>query len=71
MPVAVPFAMGAVLTILLTSVLLWPRLKGTAIDRETALGNERERLIPYLPGDTVTGVDIASGVIEGEWFVDE
>ena len=33
--------------------------------------DERERLIPYLPGDSVTGVDLASGVIEVDWFVDE
>jgi 16S rRNA processing protein RimM len=33
--------------------------------------DKRERLIPYLPGDTVTGVDLESGVIEVDWFVDE
>ena len=33
--------------------------------------DQRERLIPYLPGDTVTAVDLASGVIEVDWFVDE
>lgn len=33
--------------------------------------DQRERLIPYLPGDSVTGVDLASGVIEVDWFVDE
>jgi 16S rRNA processing protein RimM len=31
----------------------------------------KERLIPYLPGDSVTSVDMASGVIEVDWFVDE
>jgi 16S rRNA processing protein RimM len=33
--------------------------------------DKRERLIPYLPGDVVTGVDLAAGVIEVDWFVDE
>jgi len=33
--------------------------------------DRRERLIPYLPGDTVTAVDLASGVVEVDWFVDE
>jgi 16S rRNA processing protein RimM len=33
--------------------------------------DQRERLIPYLPGNSVTGVDLASGVIEVDWFVDE
>ncbi len=33
--------------------------------------DQRERLIPYLPGDSVTGVDLAAGVIEVDWFVDE
>ena len=33
--------------------------------------DQRERLIPYLPGDSVTAVDLASGVIEVDWFVDE
>jgi len=33
--------------------------------------DRRERLIPYLPGATVTAVDPASGVIEVDWFVDE
>lgn len=33
--------------------------------------DKRERLIPYLPGNTVTRVDPASGVIEVDWFVDE
>ena len=33
--------------------------------------DKQERLIPYLPGDSVTGVDLKSGVIEVDWFVDE
>ena len=33
--------------------------------------DKRERLIPYLPGDTVTGVDLELGVIEVDWFVDD
>ena len=33
--------------------------------------DERERLIPYLPGQSVGRVDLASGVIEVDWFVDE
>jgi len=33
--------------------------------------DKRERLIPYLPGDSVTGVDLETGVIEVDWFVDE
>jgi 16S rRNA processing protein RimM len=33
--------------------------------------DERERLIPYLPGNSVTRVDLESGVIEVDWFVDE
>ena len=33
--------------------------------------DQRERLIPYLPDNSVTGVDLASGVIEVDWFVDE
>lgn len=28
-----------------------------------------ERLIPYLPGDTVTRVDLERGVIEVDWFL--
>lgn len=31
----------------------------------------RERLIPYLPGATVTRVDLAQAVIEVDWFVDD
>lgn len=33
--------------------------------------DERERLIPYLPGDTVTRVDLAEARIEVDWFVDD
>jgi len=33
--------------------------------------DERERLIPYLPGDTVTGVDLDAARMEVDWFVDE
>ncbi len=33
--------------------------------------DERERLIPYLPGDVVTRVDTEAGRIEVDWFVDE
>ncbi|MDB4476282.1 ribosome maturation factor RimM [bacterium] len=33
--------------------------------------DERERLIPYLPGQSVGRVDLASGVIEVDWFIDE
>lgn len=33
--------------------------------------DERERLIPYLPGATVTRVDLAQAVIEVDWFVDD
>lgn len=33
--------------------------------------DQRERLIPWLPGDVVTAVEPASGVIEVDWFVDE
>jgi 16S rRNA processing protein RimM len=31
----------------------------------------RERLIPYLPGDVVTRVDLESGVIDVDWFIDD
>ena len=33
--------------------------------------DKRERLIPYLSGDTVTGVDLELGVIEVDWFIDD
>ncbi|NQX89902.1 MAG: ribosome maturation factor RimM [Halioglobus sp.] len=32
--------------------------------------DQRERLIPYLPGNSVSSVDLAAGVIEVDWFVD-
>jgi 16S rRNA processing protein RimM len=32
---------------------------------------ERERLIPYLPDDTVLRVDLEEALIEVDWFVDE
>jgi 16S rRNA processing protein RimM len=33
--------------------------------------DDRERLIPYLPGDVVTRVDLEQGVIEVNWYLDE
>ena len=33
--------------------------------------DDRERLIPYLPGDVVTRVDLEQGEIEVDWFPDE
>ena len=33
--------------------------------------DQRERLIPYLPGDVVTRVDLDQGVIEVDWFPEE
>ncbi|MEZ5503680.1 MAG: ribosome maturation factor RimM [Halioglobus sp.] len=33
--------------------------------------DKRERLIPYLPGNTVRRVDPETGVIEVDWFVDD
>ena len=33
--------------------------------------DERERLIPYLPGDSVIRVDLDKALIEVDWFVDE
>lgn len=33
--------------------------------------DERERLIPYLPGDTVVRVSLEEGLIEVDWFVDD
>ncbi len=33
--------------------------------------DERERLIPYLPGDVVTAVDLGRGVIEVDWFLED
>lgn len=32
--------------------------------------DERERLIPYLPGDTVIRVDLEQALLEVDWFVD-
>jgi 16S rRNA processing protein RimM len=31
----------------------------------------RERLIPYLPGDVVTRIDLEQGLMEVDWFPDE
>lgn len=33
--------------------------------------DKRERLIPYLPGETVNRVDLDEAVIEVEWFIDD
>jgi 16S rRNA processing protein RimM len=33
--------------------------------------DKRERLIPYLPGDVVTRVDLEEAVLEVDWFLDE
>ena len=33
--------------------------------------DDRERLIPYLPGDVVTRVDLDRAVIEVDWFLQE
>jgi len=33
--------------------------------------DDRERLIPYLLGDVVTSVDLAAGVIEVDWFLED
>lgn len=33
--------------------------------------DNRERLIPYLPGDVVTRVDLDQSEIEVDWFLDE
>lgn len=33
--------------------------------------DDRERLIPYLPGDVVTKVDLDRAVIEVDWFLEE
>ncbi|NCF18722.1 MAG: ribosome maturation factor RimM [Haliea sp.] len=33
--------------------------------------DDRERLIPYLPGDVVTRVDLEQAEIEVDWFPDE
>ena len=34
-------------------------------------GTQQERLVPYLPGDTVTEVALADGRIEIDWFLEE
>ncbi len=33
--------------------------------------DDRERLIPYLPGDVVTAVDLDRAVIEVDWFLED
>ncbi len=33
--------------------------------------SDQERLVPYLPGDTVTEVDLDAGRIEIDWFLHE
>lgn len=33
--------------------------------------DERERLVPYLPGDVVTEVDLEAGRLELSWYLDE
>jgi len=33
--------------------------------------DKRERLIPYLPGNTVIRVDLEKAIIEVDWFVDD
>jgi 16S rRNA processing protein RimM len=33
--------------------------------------DDRERLIPYLQGDTILRVDLQEGLIEVDWFLDE
>ncbi|MCP5130666.1 MAG: ribosome maturation factor RimM [Pseudomonadales bacterium] len=33
--------------------------------------DDRERLIPYLPGDVVSSVDLDRGVIEVNWFIED
>ena len=33
--------------------------------------DQQERLIPYLPGDVVTRVDLEAARIEVDWFIDE
>ncbi|MEH6590565.1 MAG: ribosome maturation factor RimM [Halioglobus sp.] len=33
--------------------------------------DKQERLIPYLPDDVVTRVDLAEGLIEVDWFLEE
>jgi 16S rRNA processing protein RimM len=33
--------------------------------------DDRERLIPYLPGDVVSRVSLEQGVVEVEWYLEE
>ena len=33
--------------------------------------DDRERLIPYLPGDVVTRVSLEEGMVEVDWYLDE
>jgi len=33
--------------------------------------DDRERLIPYLPGDVVTRVDLEQSVLEVDWFLED
>ena len=33
--------------------------------------DDRERLIPYLPGDVVTRVSLEEGIVEVDWYLDE
>lgn len=33
--------------------------------------DDKERLIPYAPGEIVTGIDLDAGRMEVDWFVDE
>jgi len=33
--------------------------------------DEQERLVPYLPGDVVTRVDLDEGVIEVDWYYED
>lgn len=33
--------------------------------------DDQERLIPYVPGSTVRRVDLAQGIIEVDWFLEE
>ena len=33
--------------------------------------DDRERLVPYLPGDTIVRVSLEEGVIEVDWYLEE
>lgn len=33
--------------------------------------DDRERLIPYLPGDVVVSVDLGAGRLEADWYIDD